>query len=290
MKILITGAGGQLGKELQKTAPQQHEIIACSFDTLDICNKKQLDEFVAINKPDYVINTAAYTLVDKAEQEKEQAYNINVEGAGNVARAAMNCGAGLVQLSTDYVFNGKTGRPYLPDDKPDPISVYGESKYKGELMAREEHDKCIILRTSWLYSSHGNNFVKTMLKLLGNKTELRVISDQVGTPTWTNGLAAFIWNLLKTPDITGTYHWTDAGVASWYDFTVAIMDEALKLNMLQNEVSVIPITTEEYPTPAKRPLYSVLDKTTAWALNGKPASHWRVSLRHMLEELKASSC
>lgn len=286
MKILVTGANGQLGSELQKTVPKHYNIFTCDYPKVDICNSKQLDKYIGNLNPDMIINTAAYTAVDKAEEEKDRAFEVNIHGVSNVANAAIKCNARLIHISTDYVFDGKSFRPYKPDDKPSPLSVYGESKYRGEVCVREIHNNCIIIRTSWLYSSYGNNFVKSMLKLFTDKKEIKVVSDQIGTPTWTKGLSNFIWKIVASPNITGIYHWTDAGVASWYDFSVAIMEEALDLEMIQKKISIIPVSTEDYPTLAKRPAYSVLDKTSTWKINGEIATHWRVSLKSMLEEYK----
>jgi len=284
MKVLITGADGQLGTELQKSAPGIYKIFAHDVLTLDITDKKQLNEYINEIAPHCIINAAAYTAVDKAEEEKDQAFKINAEGVANIAEAAASNNARLIHVSTDFVFDGNAGRPYKPDDKPNPVGVYGTSKYEGEIYINKIHKNSIIIRTAWLYSSHGKNFVKTMLDLMKDRSELKIVSDQIGSPTWANGLASFLWNVVKIPDVTGTYHWTDAGVASWFDFAVAIMEEALDLKMLDKIISIIPVTTENFPTPARRPQFSVLDKSTTWGLMGKSAPHWRVSLRRMLEE------
>jgi dTDP-4-dehydrorhamnose reductase len=238
--------------------------------------------------PDLVINAAAYTAVDKAESEKDKAYEVNVRGAANIAKAAEHSGARLIHISTDFVFDGRKSKPYRPDDKPNPISVYGASKLQGEeAVLRETMKKALILRTGWVYSSHGSNFVKTMLKLMAERDEISVVADQVGTPTWARGLAKAIYHFANIPDTHGIYHSTDAGVASWYDFAAAIQEEAHQLGILQSLIPVIPIRTDDYPTAAKRPPYSVLDKTATWQALGYTASHWRVALRLMLEELTA---
>ena len=199
----------------------------------------------------------------------------------------------MVQVSTDFVFDGNQSTPYQPEDKPNPISVYGDSKLKGEQAVSDLLGaKASIIRTAWVYSTHGNNFVKTMLRLMAEKDELGVVADQIGTPTRANSLAQACWkaclNLLEDKE-GGMYHWTDAGAASWYNFAKAIQEEAIILGMLDKRTTVNPIPASAYPTPAKRPPYSVLDKTSAYEqLNMKPV-HWRVSLRAMLEELKRSN-
>ena len=183
-----------------------------------------------------------------------------------------------------FVFDGNAGRPYKPDDIANPLGIYAASKYEGEIRINKIHKNSIIIRTAWLYSFFGKNFVKTMLDLMKDRSELKVVSDQIGSPTWGKELALFLWKLIKIPDVSGTYHWTNAGVASWYDFAVAIMEEALQQNLLSSPIKIIPITTNEYPTPARRPPFSVLDNSDTWTMLGETAPHWRASLRRMLEE------
>ena len=190
----------------------------------------------------------------------------------------------MVYISTDFVFNGQNFKPYLPDDTLDPKSVYGKSKLKGEQAVRKIlGDKALIIRTAWLYSVHGNNFVKTMLKLMKEKSSLNVIDEQIGTPTWAKGLAQAIWTALEK-NLTGTFHWTDAGVASWYDFATAIQEEGLEAGLINSAIPILPVGTGQYPTPAKRPMYSVLDKTSFWHFTNIKPVHWRVQLRSMLKE------
>jgi len=287
MLALITGANGQLGWELQRTRPDDWEIIALSRTELDITDSAAVAALFKKHQPDLVINAAAYTAVDKAESEKDDAYEVNAHGAANIAKAVENSGARLIHISTDFVFDGRKSQPYLPGDKPNPLSVYGASKLQGEQsVLAATMNKALVLRTGWLYSSHGSNFVKTLLKLLAERKEISIVADQVGTPTWARGLARAICHFADIPEARGIYHWTDAGVASWYDFAAAIQEEAHKLGILQGLIPVMPIRTEDYPTPARRPPYSVLDKTATWKTLGYTASHWRVSLRQMLEELK----
>ena len=287
MKTLITGANGQLGWELQRTRPDGWQIIALNRTGLDITDSGAVAAVFQKHGPDLVINTAAYTAVDKAESEKDKAYEVNVRGAANIAKAAEHSGARLIHISTDFVFDGSKSRPYLPGDRPDPLSVYGSSKLQGEqAVLTETMGKALILRTGWVYSSHGSNFVKTMLKLMAERDGISIVADQVGTPTWARDLAKTIYRFANIRDMHGIYHWTDAGVASWYDFAVAIQEEAHRMKILQSLIPIIPIRTEDYPTAAKRPPYSVLDKTATWQTLGRTASHWRVSLRLMLEEIK----
>jgi dTDP-4-dehydrorhamnose reductase len=287
MKILITGANGQLGWELQRVAPKDFEIITLSRLDLDITNNAAVESAFQEFSPELVINAAAYTAVDKAENEKAKAFAVNGDGASNVAKATTDIKARLIHISTDFVFNGLKSQPYLPDDETKPISMYGASKLQGEqgVFAVTEGN-ALILRTGWVYSSHGSNFVKTMLRLMAERDEISVVADQVGTPTWTNGFAGAIYKFAAKPEVQGIYHWSDAGIASWYDFAVAIQEEAFSLDILNNIIPIKPIRTEDYPSPAKRPPYSVLDKTATWQILGYTAPYWRRSLRQMLIELK----
>lgn len=191
----------------------------------------------------------------------------------------------MVHISTDFVFNGKNFRPYQPEDTPFPESVYGKSKLKGELAVKQILGReALIIRTAWLYSSHGNNFVKNMLNLMKDRDSLNVIDEQIGTPTWANGLANAVWVAVEKK-MTGTFHFTDAGVASWYDFAVSIQEEALAAGLLSKTVSIHPVPASQYPTPARRPLYCILDKQTMWQAAGINPVHWRIQLRTMLQEL-----
>lgn len=284
--ILLTGAGGQLGWELQRSAERAgHSVHAVGRHALDITDSVGIEAIVGELHPEVIVNAAAYTAVDMAEKEPNQAYAVNRDGAANLARAARASGASLVHVSTDFIFDGVKGAPYQPAGEPAPQGVYGASKLAGERAVREiMGDEALILRTAWVYSAHGNNFVKTMLRLMRKRDELRVVDDQIGSPTWAQGLADCIWRALERR-LTGVYHWTDAGAASWYDFAVAIQEEALKTGLLTKKVRVRPIPGSEYPTPAKRPSYSVLDKSATWQALNHVAPHWRDSLRSMLSEL-----
>jgi dTDP-4-dehydrorhamnose reductase len=287
MKALITGADGQLGWELQRTKPHECEIIACTHTLLDITDETAVRTALHKHQPDFVINAAAYTAVDKAESEKEWAYQVNGAGAANIAKAAEESNARLIHISTDFVFDGAKCSPYLPQDRPNPINEYGAGKLQGEeAVLIETRDKALILRTGWVYSGHGKNFVKTMLRLMVERDEISVVEDQIGSPTWARDLAKAVWHFTGNPELHGIFHWTDAGIASWYDFAVAIQEEAHHLGILPDMIPIKPIQTKEFPTPAKRPHYSVLDKTATWDALGYYALHWRKALRMMLTELR----
>lgn len=281
MKFLIAGADGQLGRALQASVPVGSRVLAPSEADFDITDAARVAEVVAASGATHLVNAAAYTAVDKAEADLASARRINVDAVATLADAARAAGISFIHVSTDFVFDGNTSTPYTPDAPTSPIGVYGETKRDGELAAGEG---ALIVRTAWVYAAAGNNFVKTMLRVMAERPEVRVVADQIGTPTHALGLAGAIWGLAAA-DAKGYFHWTDAGAASWYDFAVAIQEEAVGLGMLATTVPVIPIRTADYPTPAKRPSYSVLDKTTTWAITG-PARHWRAELRDCLSLMK----
>lgn len=286
MRILVTGAGGQVGRELVATAPTTAVVVALERSALDITQSAAVMERVQSLQVDVVINTAAYTAVDAAEGDPVSAYAANAEGAANLASAAAACNIRLIHLSTDFVFDGKQSRPYRPEDAPAPLNVYGTSKLEGERRVLALcGNRGLIIRTAWVYSAHGRNFVKTVLRLLQEREDLGVIFDQVGTPTWARTLARCVWAAVVKPALTGVYHWTDAGVASWYDFAVAIQEEATTLGLLTRQAMVRPILAEEYPLPARRPAYSVLDITRSLRDFAPVPLHWRQALRAMLVEL-----
>ena len=280
MKALITGAHGQLGRALIATAPAGATLVTHDYDTLDIVDAAAVDAVVARERPDLILNAAAHTAVDKAESEEAVALAINATGAGNLAAAAQATGAKLVHVSTDFVFDGRSGLPYPPDAATNPLSAYGRTKLAGEQAVGD----ALIVRTAWVYAPTGNNFVRTMLRLMAERDEVRVVADQIGTPTWAPDLATALW-ALAGQGATGIWHYTDAGVASWYDFAVAIQEEGLARGLLTRAVPVIPIATRDYPTPTMRPSYSVLDKTATWTALGRVAPHWRANLRGMLQGL-----
>lgn len=286
MRALLTGAEGQLGCELLRTTPLSCEVTACGRSELDITDIEGVDRRVARLKPDLIVNAAAYTAVDRAEREPDRAFQVNAEGARNLSRACMAHGARLIHVSTDFVFDGERGRPYQPEDIPNPLNIYGASKRRGEEYVLDATDGgALILRTAWLYSGLRSNFVTAMLRRMNDGQALEIVADQVGTPTWAKGLAESIWQAAASSRLQGLHHWTDAGVASWYDFAVAIQEEALACGLLGRPIVIRPINTVDYPTPAKRPRFSVLDKTTTWSGLAIQPLHWRAALRSMLIEL-----
>lgn len=285
-RILITGAAGQLGRELQRSAPPGLELVAVNRDSLDITNAEQVRALFATTFPDLVINAAAYTAVDKAESEPGEAMAVNCDAAANLAKACASSGARLLHVSTDFVFDGTASSPYAPDAKTSPLGEYGRSKLAGEAAVTAALPAALVMRTAWVYSAFGSNFVKTMLRLMAERQELSVVADQVGTPTWARGLAQALWQAVALPELEGIYHWTDAGVCSWYDFAVAIAEEGVELGLLQAMPAIHPIPGSAYPTPAQRPAYSVLDKDSTWQALDTQGTHWRVQLRAMLQELK----
>ena len=285
MKVLITGAGGQLGRALQATVPAGVDPVALDRAALDIGDAAAVMARVRDLAPALVINAAAYTAVDKAESDVAAAHRINAEAPGHLAAAASAVGARFIHVSTDFVFDGTSGTPYRPDHPTAPLGVYGATKLAGERAVRSAQPDALIVRTAWVYGDAGHNFVRTMLRLMAERDEVRVVADQIGTPSYATGLARALW-ALDAAGATGIHHWTDSGAASWYDFAVAIQEEALAIGLLTRAVPVIPIATSDYPTPARRPSYSVLDKSAAVALVGACAPHWRVHLREMLGVIK----
>jgi dTDP-4-dehydrorhamnose reductase len=285
-KALITGGAGQLGRELCATVPAGWAAVGYSSDELDITRLESVADIFARERPAVVINAAAYTAVDAAERDAKRAEAVNALGAANVAEGAGRIGARLIQISTDFVFDGSQGRPYQAEDLQRPLNVYGRTKLAGEReVISRLGNEALIMRTAWLYSGQGRNFVLTMLRDMQERDEVGVVNDQIGTPTWARSLAEALWIAARQPGVHGIHHWTDAGVASWFDFAVAIQEEALGLGLLTRTVPIRPLRTEEYPTLARRPYYSVLDKTATWAALELRPPHWRVNLRHMLQGL-----
>ena len=285
MRVMLAGRHGQLARELQDRVPAGVELRAFASGELDISDARAVEGAVAAFAPAAVINAAAYTAVDRAESEPERAMATNRDGAANLARAAGACGAVMIHLSTDFVFPGDTPRPLRPEDPVAPVSAYGRSKAAGEEeVMRILPERSLVIRTSWLYSSGGNNFVRTMLALAAKHDRISVVCDQVGSPTWAAGLAAAVWEALAR-GVRGVRHYADAGVASWYDLACAVMEEALALGLIGREPEVVPIPASEYPAPATRPAYSVLDSSRLRGEIGMPPVHWRKNLRRCLAEL-----
>jgi dTDP-4-dehydrorhamnose reductase len=288
MRVLVLGAGGQVARAVASVMSGPHELIVKTHAELDIADAESLDRTLAQAKVDWIVNGAAYTAVDLAEEEPARAAAINDAAVGTLAAAASRARARLLHLSTDFVFDGAANRAYSPNDRPNPLSVYGATKRAGEKRALDGECAAIVLRTAWVYAAAGRNFALTMLKLMREREQVRVVGDQIGTPTWAAGIAHAIRDLLEVEAPAGVYHWTDLGVASWYDFAVAIQDEALERGLLKRAVSIVPIATSEYPTRARRPAFSMLDTKATRDVVAAPAMHWRHNLRMMLDELRAA--
>ncbi|OKH25335.1 dTDP-4-dehydrorhamnose reductase [Chroogloeocystis siderophila] len=288
--ILLIGNTGQLGQELQRYLAPIADVTAVGRPTIDLTQPDSLRQIIHKVQPQIIINAAAYTAVDKAETEPELATAINAIAPGILAAEAQQSNLHLIHISTDYVFDGCQSHPYQETDATNPLGVYGRSKLAGEQAIQDNCDRYIILRTAWVYGSHGNNFVKTMLRLGADRKEIRVVADQIGNPTWTGDITRAIAQLLEiNPIPTGIYHYTNSGVASWYDFAIAIFEEAQKLSFPLKIQHVIPITTPEYPTLTQRPSYSVLACEKITKVLGTPSPHWRQGLRKMLAELYTNS-
>lgn len=285
MKALVTGAGGQLGRALVAGAPEGVAIVAAASSALDISDGAAVQAVVVRERPQLILNAAAYTAVDQAESDVERAKAVNDVGVANLVGAAEMVGARVVHVSTDFVFDGAASLPYPPEAPTAPLGAYGATKLAGEGHLRWG-DLCV--RTAWVYAAEGKNFVRTMLRLMAERRELGVVADQIGSPTSAEDLADALWRLALEGH-SGTFHYTNSGVASWYDFAVAIRDEALALGLLgEGAARVKPIATADYPTPAKRPAFSVLDTSKTAAALGAPAPHWRHSLIKVLEQIKSN--
>ena len=291
MKVLITGANGQLGYALQKTSRElfaEHsvELIALTRAELDLAQPETVSGVLNRFLPDIIINAAAYTAVDKAESEPALAQLINVDAVQQIAIWCQAHKKILVQVSTDFVFDGKKSSPYVIDDKTDPIGVYGKTKQQGELAALRECESSYVVRTGWVYGEHGANFVKTILRLAKERDCLGIVADQIGTPTYAIHLAQMLWQLVLQKPSQKIWHFSDAGVASWYDFAIAIVEEAAVVGILSRQPTIQPITTADYPTPAQRPEFSVLNKKNTWDALAVVPIHWRAALIKMLTALK----
>ncbi|GAA6242016.1 dTDP-4-dehydrorhamnose reductase [Bacteroides fragilis] len=286
MNILVTGANGQLGNEMQVLAKEnlQHTYFFTDVQELDICDEQAVYAYVSEHKIDVIVNCAAYTAVDKAEDDAEFCDKLNNVAPGYLARAAQANGAAMIQVSTDYVFDGTAHIPYTEDQPTCPTSVYGSTKLTGEKNVMNHCEKAMVIRTAWLYSIYGNNFVKTMIRLGRERESLGVIFDQIGTPTYANDLALAIFAALNKGIIRGIYHFSDEGVCSWYDFTIAI-------HRLAGITSckVKPLHTADYPAKAPRPHYSVLDKTKIKETFGIEIPHWEESLKRCINQLRVEN-
>lgn len=274
-KTLITGASGQVGSLLISMAPPWAEVIALDRKALDLSEEQSLRNVVRAVSPHLIINAAAYTAVDKAENEKWLAYQINAQALKILSEEALVCGSRLVHFSTDYVFDGKRARPYAPHSVKNPLSIYGQSKSLGEEHVFDclPEDKFLLLRTAWVHKPGRKNFVSTMLRLMQAQQRLRVVADQIGTPTSAESLARATWTALER-GLQGVHHFTDAGVASWFDFANVIGKLAYDKGLLQSRPDIEPIATEDYPQPAERPRYGLLDKHAFWAASAIQPEHW----------------
>jgi dTDP-4-dehydrorhamnose reductase len=302
MKVLITGAAGQLGQALLTSAPPGLELIACSRSGgggnlgLDLADAEACRAVVGEHRPDWLINAGAYTAVDKAESEPELAQAVNAGAPAAFAEALHATGGQLLQLSTDFVFNGAQGAPYRPEQQVDPLGIYGSSKAHGEAAALQLAG-ARVLRTSWVYGPLGKNFLLTMLRLMGEREQLGVVADQLGSPTSTNTLAAACWRAIGVgiePDaateMPRILHYSDAGAASWYDFAVAIAELGQQLGLLLRAARVMPISTADYPTAAKRPSYSLLDCSASRQALGLQPLHWREALINTMKLIRLKPC
>ena len=280
-KILVVGSKGQLGSELQELSREySFHFFFFDFPEMDITNKELVNEKINSLKPDFLINCAAYTAVDKAETEKDIAFAINRGGVSNLATACTENNVLFIHISTDYVFDGETKEPYKEDSPVKPANIYGISKLQGEQEALKNNPEVIIIRTAWVYSAYGSNFVKTMLRLMKTKPEINVVADQFGSPTYAHDLAEVILQIISSGKWTpGIYHYTNNGIISWFDFASEVK------NLSNLSCSILPITTEQYPTPARRPKYSVLDKTKMRQTFGIELKDWKESLKECLAKM-----
>jgi dTDP-4-dehydrorhamnose reductase len=284
-RALVLGAGGQLGCALVEAAPAHISVTGLTRAECDIANREAVSGCLNQLDPQVVINAAAYTAVDDAEDNPELAFATNADGPGYVAAACARAGVRLLHVSTDFVFDGGADSPYPTDATPVPLGVYGDSKLHGEDRVQASGADHAILRTSWVYAATGRNFVLTMLRLMQERPVVRVVNDQIGAPTMAAGLAGICWSLALHGEAHGIFHWSDAGEITWYDFACGIRDDALSLGLLTEPVTVEPITTAAFPTKAKRPPYSVLDARDTAAALGVAQRPWREALRDMLGSL-----
>jgi dTDP-4-dehydrorhamnose reductase len=286
MRVLVLGAGGQLGRLVVQQAPLYVKVSAYASQVCDISDLKNLRSVIDKTAPELVINCAAFTNVDQAESDPERAHAVNALGVENLVAATREA-TRLLHISTDFVFDGKSVTPYKTTAPTNPLCVYGASKLAGEnILLEQAPERSTIVRTAWLYAAEGHNFMNTMLRLMQSRDEVKVVADQRGTPTAAHGLAKALWAFAGKPEIIGLQHWTDAGEASWHDFACEIQKQALEKQLLQKTVPILPISTAEFSSPVERPVYSVLDKTATWnalKLQGQP---WQLMLGEVLDQLK----
>jgi dTDP-4-dehydrorhamnose reductase len=285
VRTLVTGSTGQLGVELLRTAPPGFDVVGLSHRDCDITDRAQVSAAIKTYRPELVINAAAYTAVDDAESGSHLSHAVNATGAGNVARSAEDAGARIIHISTDYVFDGTSREPYLPESLPNPINSYGMSKLAGEREVQHSSSAFLIIRSSWLYASHGKNFLRTILSALETSRALRVINDQIGVPTAARSLALAIWDCADRSELRGIHHWVDGGTASWYDFAVAIQAGAIEQGHVDKPTPIAAVTSEEYRLPARRPPYSVLDSRSLSRSIGRQPRPWRGWLAEVLREV-----
>ncbi len=284
-KLVVIGAAGQLGQCLRSCCPSilQDQVLWLDRQQLDLTQLAEIHDQLMTIQPTVIINVAAYTQVDQAESQQSLAKTINADAVEIMCQVAKSLQARVIQISTDYVFSGLSGQHQKPEAATAPLNYYGYSKKLGEDHVLQLKENGVIIRTAWLYAAHGKNFVNSMLKLMAEREQLSIVMDQVGTPTCADGLAQAIWKVVSYPAVCGLHHWTDAGVASWYDFAVAIQEEALSLGLLSHAIPLHPISSQQYPTPAARPACSLLDKSSLLVQIQLAPPHWRVALRQTLQ-------
>ncbi|WP_026377121.1 dTDP-4-dehydrorhamnose reductase [Aestuariibacter salexigens] len=284
MNVVVIGKSGQLAWELNDTRPDNVNLTCLGRDNINLFDEQAVNEALKALTPDVVINSAAYTAVDKAEQEPDAAYALNAEAVKHLASACKALDCYFIQVSTDFVFDGKADTPYTPDSPVAPEGIYAKSKQKGEQYVLDLYpERSAIVRTSWLYSAHGNNFVKTMIKLMNKLDSLSIVADQTGSPTWAKGLARFIWKLTEEQSHTGIFHWSDKGATTWYEFAKEIYRQGREKGLINREVTMTPTTAAEYGAPAPRPAYSVMECEKSYQVFD--GQEWQVGLSTMLNAI-----
>lgn len=281
MKVLVTGVKGQLGYDVVRELQSRgHEAIGVDIEEMDITDETAVSRVMEETAPEAVIHCSAFTAVDRAEEERELCYKVNVEGTENIAKMCQKLGCKMLYLSTDYIFSGEGQRPWEPEDTPSPLNAYGQSKYQGEVALRQYVDKYFIVRISWVFGINGNNFIKTMLRLGKENGAVKVVDDQIGSPTYTFDLAKLLVDMIETEQY-GAYHVTNEGICSWYEFAKEIFQEA---NM--KEVTVIPVSSEEFPVKAKRPKNSRMSKEKLVQNGFSLLPSWQDAVKRYIKELK----